>query len=233
MYSYINDHSSQNRIEDADQIYYTGLKRQSHPIELLKARYASFRERHGKKPQEKPIAAPPAPSSSPKHSTAASRYATMLAPPPPGKRPEKLQFDMSLLYTEQSGEFCIEEARTRSMGLLRKEWATLPVESLAPSRRSSSMPSKDPDATVRFDKRKSLMVGEPTVTINTREALEDVFGMYNSPERTIRMGSKHAPVKKIDPAPMSRLTPSPPTVFHQGGTSNASGSVGSLSIIVR
>ena len=43
---------------------------------------------------------------------------------------------------------------------------------------------------------------EPTVTINTKEALDDVFGMYNSPEKTnILMipGSKHAPLKHIDP----------------------------------
>lgn len=41
---------------------------------------------------------------------------------------------------------------------------------------------------------------EPTVTINTKEALADVFGMYNSPEKTkIIPGSKHAPVKKIEP----------------------------------
>lgn len=41
---------------------------------------------------------------------------------------------------------------------------------------------------------------EPTVTINTKEALADVFGMYNSPDKTkIFPGSKHAPVKKIEP----------------------------------
>lgn len=48
---------------------------------------------------------------------------------------------------------------------------------------------------------------EPTVTINTKEALADVFGMYNSPEKTLKIerpGSKHAPVKKIEP-----LTPAP------------------------
>lgn len=51
------------------------------------------------------------------------------------------------------------------------------------------------------------MRGEPTVTINTKEALADVFGMYNSPDKTIKVerpGSKHAPVKKIEPA-----TPAP------------------------
>ena len=41
---------------------------------------------------------------------------------------------------------------------------------------------------------------EPTVTINTKEALADVFGMYNSPDRTTKLpGSKHAPIKKIEP----------------------------------
>lgn len=48
-----------------------------------------------------------------------------------------------------------------------------------------------------------MLVGggaEPTVTINTKEALEDVFGMYNSPEKTLKLpGSKHAPLKKVDP----------------------------------
>lgn len=43
---------------------------------------------------------------------------------------------------------------------------------------------------------------EPTVTINTKEALADVFGMYNSPDKTTKLmipGSKHAPLKKIEP----------------------------------
>lgn len=49
-------------------------------------------------------------------------------------------------------------------------------------------------------RKKSFMGGaEPTVTINTKEALADVFGMYNSPDKTkIFPGSKHAPVKKVD-----------------------------------
>jgi checkpoint serine/threonine-protein kinase len=53
-------------------------------------------------------------------------------------------------------------------------------------------------------RRKSTMHREPTVTINTKEALDDVFGMYNSPDKTVLRlekvaGSKHAPVKKVDP----------------------------------
>ncbi|KAJ4477193.1 hypothetical protein J3R30DRAFT_3703445 [Lentinula aciculospora] len=215
------------RVEDAEQIYRTGIKRQARPIERLKARYTAFRERHSETPstsKDIPKTSIAPASFSPKlPSTAASRYATMLAPPPLGKRPEELRFDMSLLYTEKTGEFCIEEARTRSMGLLRKEWPVLPVQSLASSARSSSSNLlRAGESTGPFGKRKSMLVGEPTVTINTREALEDVFGMYNSPDRTIRMGSKHAPVKKIEPVPMPWLTPSPPTIL-QEGTPNSAG----------
>jgi hypothetical protein len=45
------------------------------------------------------------------------------------------------------------------------------------------------------------MYSEPTVTINTKEALQDVFGMYNSPEKTTKIysGSKHAPTKRVEP----------------------------------
>ena len=51
-------------------------------------------------------------------------------------------------------------------------------------------------------RRKSVMGGEPTVTINTKEALADVFGMYNSPEKSMKLtgpGSNHAPLKSIEP----------------------------------
>lgn len=52
---------------------------------------------------------------------------------------------------------------------------------------------------------------EPTVTIATKEALADVFGMYNSPERTLRFGpaagSKHAPVHKVEPIAALNLKP--------------------------
>ena len=47
------------------------------------------------------------------------------------------------------------------------------------------------------------LANEPTVTINTKEALRDVFSMYNSPERTMKtgdmlIGTKHAPVRKLN-----------------------------------
>jgi checkpoint serine/threonine-protein kinase len=74
-----------------------------------------------------------------------------------------------------------------------------------------------------YGKRKSIVtVGEPTVTINTKEALADVFGMYNSPDKTVKRmmpGSKHAPVKRIEPmTPATRQT-SP--VVHVENNENA------------
>lgn len=93
------------------------------------------------------------------------------------------------------------------MGLLGKKWGPPPASEM------SSMPmdfNDDGQKSTRLmalgGRRKSLMIGggaEPTVTINTKEALADVFGMYNSPEKTNRLagipGSKHAPLKKIEP----------------------------------
>ena len=138
-------------------------------------------------------------------------YALMLAPPAPGKRPEKLRFNLSLLFSE-GVEYSIQEARARSKGLFGKKWGPPPPESESPRFSSTSSTSS---ALVQFNDdgkrssrlkpigRKSLVGGaEPTVTINTKEALDDVFGMYNSPEKTHKLmipGSKHAPLKNIDP----------------------------------
>ncbi|KAF9052403.1 hypothetical protein BDZ89DRAFT_1056754 [Hymenopellis radicata] len=200
------------RIGDAEQIYRLGIKRQVRPLERLKTTYQQFKNRNATRPSSQapsPASAPStsAPSSPP--STAAARYAVMMAPPAPGKRPETLKYNPSLLFTPDGVEYCSAEARARSYGLLGKKWAPLPTSSLwaAPSSSSSSRvsfndESQRPTRTLDFGaRRKSMMNGEPTVTINTKEALADVFGMYNSPEKTIKVakpGSKYAPVRKIE-----------------------------------
>ena len=129
----------------------------------------------------------------------------MLAPPAPGKRHEKLRFDLSLLFTEDGKEYSAQEARARSMGLLGKKWGPPPVsESTQRATFKDDLRKQDPSKTTR-----TLPMGEPTVTINTKQALADVFGMYNSPEKTVRSaqfpGSKHAPLKRVEPvAPIVR-----------------------------
>ncbi|TCD69352.1 hypothetical protein EIP91_007908 [Steccherinum ochraceum] len=127
-------------------------------------------------------------------------YAHIRAPPVPGKRAEKLRFNLGLLLTEDNVEYSIQEARARSMGLLGKKWGP-------PSRATV-----DDDGQNNTRKMKKF-TAEPTFTLATKEALADVFGMYNSPEKTNRFGvagSKHAPVRRVEPiTPMSlaRLSP--------------------------
>ncbi|KAG1905494.1 uncharacterized protein F5891DRAFT_1253798 [Suillus fuscotomentosus] len=155
---------------------------------------------------------PQASASSPR---AHGRYAPMLAPPVPGRRPEKLRFNLSLLFTGDGVEYSAAEVRARSMGLLNKKWGSPPPSEA----RETVRVNFNDDGTrstqnMGYGKRKSIVtLGEPTVTINTKEALADVFGMYNSPDKTVKRmmpGSKHAPVKRIEP--MTAATRQPPSV---------------------
>ncbi|KAI0058178.1 hypothetical protein BV25DRAFT_1811268 [Artomyces pyxidatus] len=153
----------------------------------------------------------PPPASSSSHSN--NPYASMLAPPAPGKRPEKLRIDLPLLFTKDGIEYSMPEVRARSIGLLGKKWGPPPASELirdVPSSHQAKLGDTTGKPRRNFQVRKSL-AGEPTVTINTKEALADVFGMYNSPEKSMRFatvpGSKHAPLRKVEPVtPMAPLS---------------------------
>ena len=138
----------------------------------------------------------------------------MLIPAPQGKRPEKLRFNLASLFSEDGMEYNIHEARARSMGLLGKKWAPPPPSELQCSTSSSTSLQSSGGTTVSGSKssrnptitRKGGFGGgysEPTVTLATKEALADVFGMYNSPEKSMRFGpaagSKYAPVRRVEP----------------------------------
>lgn len=146
--------------------------------------------------------------------SAHARYAPMLAPPAPGRRPEKLRFNLSLLFTPSGVEYSAAEVRARSMGLYGKKWGPPVPSELHDSSSGAARVNFNDDgsrstqnmgATASNSRRKSTIAtatGEPTVTINTKEALADVFGMYNSPDKTVKRtmpGTKHAPVRKIEP----------------------------------
>lgn len=126
----------------------------------------------------------------------------MLAPPIPGKRPEKLRFNLSLLFTEDGTEYSMQEARARSMGLLGKKWAP-PPEATQLRVKFGDEPNSGGGRTGGGVTRTMRKGFEPTVTLATKEALADVFGMYNSPEKSMRFGavagSKHAPVHRVAP----------------------------------
>ncbi|THH09166.1 hypothetical protein EW145_g2217 [Phellinidium pouzarii] len=132
----------------------------------------------------------------------------------PGKRPEKYCFDMSLLFKDGK-EYCIEEARAKSLGLFGKKWGPPPASEPGPHQPPTAKqahvgfnddvnrpPTRTNQLRMNMNMTASL-ANEPTVTINTKEALKDVFGMYNSPEKSVKManvalGSKHAPVRKLE-----------------------------------
>ncbi|KAI0322617.1 hypothetical protein OF83DRAFT_1080189 [Amylostereum chailletii] len=162
----------------------------------------------------KPSSLPSEASSSSSRPSSQPQPPSMHAPPASGRRQEKLEMNLSLLFTESGMEYSMPEARARSMGLLGKKWAPPPASEFRQAG-PSTVPvdfNDDGHKTSRnFAGRKSLGVSEPTVTINTKEALADVFGMYNSPEKSIRFatmpGSKHAPVRKIEPVTPMTLLP--------------------------
>jgi checkpoint serine/threonine-protein kinase len=204
---------------EAENVYRIGIGRSPRPLSRLKSSFKDFQSRHpsitsGSASVEPSSTKPPADiarNNKGKDSPSGSRYALMLAPPVPGKRPEKLRFNLSLLFTEEGKEYSAQEARARSMGLLGKKWTLPPASELTrniPTSSSSVKPNKAATSS------RNLMVAEPTVTINTKAALADVFGMYNSPEKTMRSaqipGSKHAPLKKVELFPSA--TPQPPNV---------------------
>ena len=143
------------------------------------------------------------------------------APPVPGKKAEKYQFDMSLLFKDGQ-EFSVQEARAASLGLLGKKWGPPPksepgphqghgVKQTAISLKEEGTKQSTRTNHMRMNMNMTAQLADgPTVTLNTKEALKDVYGMYNSPDRTTKtgnlaVGTKFAPVKKFE-----SLTPSQP-----------------------
>jgi checkpoint serine/threonine-protein kinase len=163
-------------------------------------------------PRPQPSSGPSShvPSESSSSTSPHNRYSYMLAPPASGKRPEKLRLHLHLLFTEEGEEYSMPEARARSMGLFGKKWGPPPAFELSRANVSTMPVNFDDDGTKNTRNYRNLAGGEPTVTINTKAALADVFGMYNSPDKSTRLptirGTKHAPVHAVEPvSPLSLL----------------------------
>jgi checkpoint serine/threonine-protein kinase len=155
-----------------------------------------------KAPQSTPPAQPPKPQATaadpnktiaprPKALTAPSASSSGASVPSTstsGKRPEKLRINLDLLYSN-SQEYCINEARAHSLGLLGKSnWP-------APPPREHSVPLKEDGETTRGDagasrrlskgkeKTATRRAGSPTITFNTKAALADIEVFFNSPKK--------------------------------------------------
>ncbi|KAF7312279.1 hypothetical protein MIND_00240900 [Mycena indigotica] len=206
------------QVAEADKVYRKGIKRQVRPLDRLKTRYRDFQSRQtstatdlDRTPTQPAVL----------QTDVQSRYAPIFAPPAAGKRKEVPQFDLALLLSDK--EYCIQEARAKSLGLYGKKWPPppppVPIGASSSASSSSSMGASmrvnfndDGQTSSRLKRRRST--AEPTVTINTREALEDVFGMFNSPEKTAKLAA--ASIRKIEPAtPMA-----PPPTFRKSVNEN-------------
>ncbi|KAH8822879.1 hypothetical protein DL96DRAFT_1619637 [Flagelloscypha sp. PMI_526] len=203
------------KLKPAKRVYRKGLRVGARPADRLKAKYAAFKARNPNLDDP-----PPAQPRPPSAGTRETRYAVMIEPPLPGKRREQFAFDMSLLWSGGT-EYSIQEARAHSLGLLGKTWP-IPPELAARKKQalegSEITPTQHPvsvskpvdfnddghkASTRTFRRRSSVATVEPTVTINTKEALAEVFDMFNtSPEKTRKLMS----MKKVD---ASFATPGP------------------------
>lgn len=141
----------------------------------------------------------------------------MNVPPVPGKRPEKLRFDLTLLLEADGTEYCFEEVRARHLGLLGKKWsAPPPPNAAAAAAETKNSDHKNGDGNERSVKvnfndqgtrsSKTARRQSVTVTINTKQALEDVFEMYNSPDEG-QPSDKFPEVKPITATPHDNRTP--------------------------
>ncbi|PCH42415.1 hypothetical protein WOLCODRAFT_144048 [Wolfiporia cocos MD-104 SS10] len=221
---------------EAETAYKLGIKRRARPVDPLKRRYEDFKNGSGASTSSNPdtdalwkdapaqtralrrdpfmhysphpfpsssssstTSSVPSASNTDPHGSARDRYALMLAPPPPGKRPEKLRFTLSLLFTDDGVEYSMQEARARAMGLLGKKW--LPPPSAASLQ---SAPSKGGR---KEERTRTKTYAEPTMTLATREAMADVFGMYNAPEATVRYGAV-LDKDRYKPVEIEPITPS-------------------------
>jgi checkpoint serine/threonine-protein kinase len=139
---------------------------------------------------------------------------------PSVKPNERLQIDISLLILPDGTEIHPLERRARDFGVADKKWPS-PGPELAPhpsgaNPTSSMFKSGEIETRVDFEGTKPMtmsntnftnMTRDATVTINTKEALMAVYGMYNSPTKSI--GSDKAFAAMMDPGNADAPTPMP------------------------
>lgn len=131
---------------------------------------------------------------------------------PSVKPNERLQIDISLLILPDGTEIHPLERRARDFGVADKKWPK-PGPELAPNSHSGFQ-TGDIETKVDFDGTKPMtishtnltnMTRDATVTINTKEALMDVYGMYNSPTKSLTSGKSLAAM--MDPRNLDMPTP--------------------------
>lgn len=131
---------------------------------------------------------------------------------PSVKPNERLQIDVSLLVLPDGTEIHPLERRARDFGVADKKWPK-PGPELAPNP-YNGLQAGDIETRVDFEGTKPMtlsntnftnMTRDATVTINTKEALMAVYGMYNSPTKSLTSGKVLAAM--MDPRTADMPTP--------------------------
>jgi checkpoint serine/threonine-protein kinase len=137
---------------------------------------------------------------------------------PATKPNERLQIDISLLILPDGTEIHPLERRARDFGVADKRWP-MPGPEQTPNPKAAAQnrtQPKDSDHEIQVDfegtkpmTMSSTMTGfsrDATVTINTKEALMAVYGMYNSPTKSLTSGKAFS-AAMIDPQNADFPTP--------------------------
>jgi len=124
----------------------------------------------------------------------------------PGRRAEKHVFDLKLLWAN-SHETCLAESRAKRLGLLGKQWPAPPPpeEYLVPPKPE---PTPKLVRTLNIDDEwEPPAFDEPTMTVNTKAALADVYGMFNVTETMSRIHERREMPPPPPPLPTIPATP--------------------------
>lgn len=136
---------------------------------------------------------------------------------PSVKPNERLETNISLLILSDGTEIHPLELRARDFGVADKKWPLPEPEQNMDHNVSEhiSFGSRqgDHEEQVDFEATKPMTLGstfasmnrDATVTINTKEALMDVYGMYNSPTKSIHSGKQMAAM--LNPQDLGMPTP--------------------------
>lgn len=189
---------------------------------------------HAMPPPEQPSTSNPkskAPLGSKSNETTTSSRPRTSKSLPATKPNERLQIDISLLILPDGTEIHPLERRARDFGVADKKWPQPgPEQTPNPKAAQNRLRSRDGDheAEVDFEGTKpmtmssTMMTRDATVTINTKEALMAVYGMYNSPTKSLTTGDAFRSAM-VDPMNEAMPTPMAPPRDENAGTARKLG----------
>ncbi|EJU04893.1 hypothetical protein DACRYDRAFT_114215 [Dacryopinax primogenitus] len=117
---------------------------------------------------------------------------------------EAIRIDLLQMYKD-GVEWSLDEMRARRRGMLGKTWEDEPISTISDSKDDILEPLKDdPESAPKEAERERMTMRLDAPTVNTRAALDDVYGLFNTSP------AKSEQEEPPSPAPVTR-TPSLPS----------------------